>query len=101
VDDLRALPGGDLVVEGLADLAAGRRDTASALLVAIAAPRLRRLGLPVPEDLPGQGELRLYDLLHEEAPEGAYGRYNALLRQIASFASALEAEEGAALRARR
>jgi len=36
------LPGGDLVREGLEDLRNGR-ETAPALLVAIGAPRLRRL----------------------------------------------------------
>ena len=41
-----ALPGGDLVDEGLADLACGRTSAAS-LLVSLAAPRLRREGVPV------------------------------------------------------
>jgi hypothetical protein len=38
--DLRALPGGDLVSEGLDDLAHGR-ETIAALLVSIGAPLLR------------------------------------------------------------
>lgn len=46
--DLTAYPGGDLVEEGLADLARGE-ETIPALLVAIGAPRLRRLGLDVPD----------------------------------------------------
>jgi hypothetical protein len=41
------LPGHDLVSAGLADLAAGR-ETEAALLVAMAAPRLRSLGFDVP-----------------------------------------------------
>lgn len=86
--------------EGLADLAAGRWDTIPALLVAIAAPRLRRLGLPVSDELPDHAEHRLFHLLQTEAPKGAYSRYNAWLRRLDSFASALEAEEGARIRAR-
>ena len=41
--DLQALPGGDLISRGLEDLARGD-ETTEALLVAIGAPRLRRLG---------------------------------------------------------
>src|SRR3954464_10299293 len=42
------LPGEDFVQEGLADLAQGRI-TELALLVLVAGPRLRRLGIDVPE----------------------------------------------------
>jgi len=42
------LPGAELVHEGLMDLADGR-ETVASLLVLIGAPRLRRLGLPIPE----------------------------------------------------
>ncbi|HWM90464.1 MAG TPA: hypothetical protein VN493_06820 [Thermoanaerobaculia bacterium] len=42
--DLTAFPGGDLVQEGLADLARGK-ETILALLVSIGAHRLRRTGL--------------------------------------------------------
>lgn len=48
--DLTAYPGGDLVQEGLADLARGE-ETIPALLVSIGAPRLRRIGLPVDIEL--------------------------------------------------
>lgn len=94
--DLAALPGAQLVEAGLADLQSGRADTVSALLVAIAAPRLRRQGLAVP-DLQ-DAEIRLYRALCEDDPRGAYARYNALLRRLTSFARALEREEGAAIR---
>src|SRR5574341_1092269 len=57
-----ALPGGDLIEKGLADLREGR-ETIEALLVAIGAPRLRRIGLDLPEDLPNDPEHRLYSLL--------------------------------------
>ena len=82
------LPGHDLVTAGLADLAAGR-ETAPALLVAMAAPRLRRLGFDVPQGGGDQPSHRLYELLARTGP-GAHGRYNALVGRIVSFARAAE-----------
>src|ERR1700716_2810651 len=63
-DDLSQLPGADLFETGLKDLAAGTQST-SAFLVAIGAPRLRRLGvtLPPPEQMPSRPEHGLYRLL--------------------------------------
>lgn len=86
-----ALPGGDLVAAGLADLAAGRADTAEALLVLVAAPRLRLLGIPVPDVGPGDPELALYAVLAAEHGDAAHGRYNALRRRVVSFARAYAA----------
>jgi hypothetical protein len=80
------LPGGELVDHGLADLAAGKT-TVAGLAVSIAAPRLRREGVPLgtthrePED-------RLYALLSREAGDLAHARYGAYLRQLVSFADA-------------
>ena len=77
------LPGGEIVDAGLADLAEGKT-TVESLLVSLAAPRLRREGVPVstsqanPED-------RLYDLLSRTAGDLAHARYSAYLRQIVSF----------------
>lgn len=86
------LPGQDLVEQGLRDLRAGR-ETESALLVLIAAPRLRALGIEIPE-YPDKGEdspaHRLYDILSSSPAGGAHSRYNALLARITSFASAAE-----------
>ena len=79
-----ALPGGDLVDEGLSDLASGRTSAAS-LLVSLAAPRLRREGVPVTNTQPNP-ELQLYRLLSSTEGELAYARYNAHLRLIVSFA---------------
>jgi hypothetical protein len=98
--DLTGLPGAELVGPGLRDLAAGR-ETVPALLVAIAATRLRRLGLPVAEHAFDEAELRLYRALRREQPDGAYERYNALRRRLVSFARALEREEGQRIRASR
>jgi hypothetical protein len=78
------LPGGGLVDAGLSDLAEGKV-TPEALLVSLAAPRLRREGVPLgtphidPED-------RLYDALERAGGDLAHARYSAHLRQIASFA---------------
>jgi len=80
------LPGGDLVDRGLADLADGRT-TEESLLVSIAAPRLRREGVPV-STTDDEAEDRLYELISNEAGELAHARYGALLRQMVSFADA-------------
>ena len=82
------LPGGELVEEGLRDLAAGV-ESVPALLVAIGAPRLRQCGLDVP-DGPSSPEHRLYDLLARESPRAAHSRYNALIRRLVSFERTLE-----------
>jgi hypothetical protein len=81
-------PGHELVSEGLEDLAAGR-ESSSALLVAMAAPRLRRLGFDVPEGGGERPSHRLYELL-SETDRGAHSRYNALVARIVSFARAAE-----------
>lgn len=87
--DLTVLPGGDLVQEGLADLEHGA-ETIPALLVWIGAPRLRRLGLQVPESPYQIPEHRLYERLAETDPDSAHSRYNALIRQLVSFENAAE-----------
>jgi hypothetical protein len=81
------LPGGEFVDAGLADLAA-ERVTAASLLVSLAAPRLEREGVHV-GTVQTDPEMRLYRLLSETEGGLAYARYNALLRQIVSFADAL------------
>jgi hypothetical protein len=83
-----SLPGHELVSAGLSDLAAGR-ESESSLLVAMAAPRLRRLGFDVPAGGPEHPSHRLYELL-TETNLGAHSRYNALVGRIVSFARAAE-----------
>ena len=80
---MRGVPGEDLVRQGLADLHASTESVAS-LLVSIGAPRLRRLGLAVPEPF-ARPEHRLYWRLHQAGPDTAHTRYNALLRRLVSF----------------
>ena len=86
---LEAFPGGDLVQEGLADLARGI-ESIPALLVSIGAPRLRRIGLPVPEPALPSPEHRLYAKLAESDSDSAHSRYNALVRRLVSFENAAE-----------
>jgi hypothetical protein len=83
-----ALPGEELVERGLADLRAGR-ETIEALLVSVGAPRLRDLGLEVPQGPPAPEE-RLYRRLAREEPESAHARYNALVARLVSYERAAE-----------
>ncbi len=95
-DLYEGVPGAELVLEGLADLNAGRESEAS-VLVEIGAPRLAAVGLEIPQRSHRSGmapddspEHRLYALLARDA--SPHSRYNALLARIASFASVLEHE---------
>ena len=81
------LPGGALVDQGLDDLAAGE-ETPESLLVSLAAPRLRREGVPLPAVCLSDGDRRLYRRLEEQHGELAHARYLSLLRQMVSFADA-------------
>ena len=67
-------------------MASGRTSAAS-LLVSLAAPRLRREGVPVTNTQPDP-ELQLYRLLSSIAGDLGSARYNAHLRLIVSFADA-------------
>ncbi len=87
--DLSALPGGDLVQQGIADLAQGL-ESLPALLVSIGSPRLRRIGLPLPETVFPDPEHRLYEKLAETDSDSAHSRYNALIRRLVSFERAAE-----------
>lgn len=82
------LPGHELVSAGLRDLAAGR-ETEASLLVTMAAPRLRALGIDVPAVAAGNPSHLLYRNLAAHG-ENAHSRYNALVRRMASFARAAE-----------
>lgn len=84
-------PGEDMIEEGIADLREGR-ETIPALLVSIGAPRLRRLGLPIPEAAISSPEHRLYQKLSETDPNSAHSKYNALIRRLVSFERAAECE---------
>jgi hypothetical protein len=86
--ELTSLPGHELVLAGLDDLARGVESQES-LLVSIGAPRLRAAGIDVPEPFDSP-EHRLYDRLAAEDPDSAHGRYNALVRRLVSFERAAD-----------
>ena len=100
--DLRDLPGRALVEQGLVDTQTGVTGTES-LLVAIAAPRLRALGLDAygPTGRVRDPELALYAMLGHVGTIDPYSRYNALLRELTSFVRALEHRATRELRAGR
>ncbi len=81
------LPGGEAIDKGLAALAAGEESIES-LLVSLAAPRLKREGVPLPRELFQDADVRLYRLLERSGGDLAHARYLAYLRQAASFADA-------------
>ena len=84
-----SLPASELIETGIADLRR-KRETIPALLVAIGAPKLRKLGLILPRAIPSNPEHRLYDLLSAENSDSAHSKYNALIRKLVSFQRALE-----------
>ena len=81
------LPGGETIDAGLDALAAGE-ETIEGLLVSLAAPRLKREGVPLPRELFPNADMRLYRLLELKSGDLAHARYLAFLRQAASFADA-------------
>ena len=83
------LPGEDLISTGVEDLLAGR-ETIEALLVAIGAPRLPRIGLQLPSVLPANPDHRLYELLAKDDQDSAHSRYNSLIRRLVSYERAAE-----------
>lgn len=93
------LPGGALIDAGLADLAS-QTESAPSLLVSLAAPRLRREGVPVPAVVHHDPEIRLYRLLEQTAGELAHARYLAHVEQATSFADACATARRRATRSR-
>ena len=88
--ELENLPGGDLVRAGLEDLRENRLSV-DALLVLVGATRLRIAGLDVPRvELAGLPEHRLYAELVASGIPDPYSAYNALIRRLVSFETALE-----------
>jgi hypothetical protein len=84
-----ALPGYELIQDGLRDLGESRM-TVPALLVLVGAPRLRSIGIAVPESGVEHPEHALYELLARDDSDSAHGRYNALIRRLVSFERAAE-----------
>lgn len=88
---LMDLPGGDLILRGIEELASGRTGEYG-LLVLVASMRFRDLGLNLPrrDDITRPVNVQLYELLQGAYGIGAYSRYNALLRSLNSFIHSLE-----------
>lgn len=82
-------PGEELINQGILDLTAGC-ETIPALLVSIGAPRLRRLGVPIPLSTHPSPEHRLYKMLMAANGDAAHSQYNALIRRLVSFERAAE-----------
>lgn len=94
------LPGWELVRRGIEELGRGV-DSVAAALVAVGAPRLRRLGFQIPEwSAADPPERRLYRLIGREHAD-AHSGYNALIRRLVSFERALELARGKEMRAKR
>jgi len=94
-EEEKSLPGHELVEQGLTDLAQDRL-TDSALLLLVAAPRLRNLGIDVPtRSFAKPIEHLLYEQLEARLGADAHSHYNSLLRRINSYAHALEREQSA------
>src|SRR5262249_40665163 len=81
--NLENLPGADLVKRGAEDLQIGH-ESAEALLVSIASPRLQSMGIELPSPIPSP-EHKLYLLLAREKGNAAHSAYNALIRRLVSF----------------
>jgi len=92
--DLALIPGGSLYLRGIKDLEANNLSE-EALLVLVAAPRLRRLGLSIPAyELSAESvEHRLYTSIELRLGTGAHSFYNSYIRLSVSFARALEREQ--------
>lgn len=87
-----SLPGEDLVRQGLDDLAR-KQMTDCSLLVLIAAPALKRLGVPIGEQpFPKPYEHQLFARLEQRLGAAAHSHYNSLIRRIVSYTHARERE---------
>ena len=77
------VPGDELVSVGLDAIERGEWSI-EALIVAVGAPRLRELGIRVPDagQLPRHPELALYRAVGRRHPGDAHARYNALVRRL-------------------
>ena len=97
INHSKDLPGADLVEQGLADLAQNRL-TELSLLLLVAAPRLKSLGVDVPDRPTSRPEHQLYELLEARFGSEAHSQYNSLIRRIVSYARALERRTPGSLR---
>jgi hypothetical protein len=84
------LPGASRVIAGLSALTNGE-ESREGWLVALAATRLRQLGIAVPAvHTVTSPEDMLYELLARAHGDDAHTEYNALRRELTSFVDALD-----------
>jgi hypothetical protein len=89
-EDLRDLPGWELVGKGLDDHAANI-SSPEACLVRMASPRLVLAGLMAAPPPPVEAEVELYQLLAKEHPgRDVFPLYNSLCRRLVRFERALD-----------
>ena len=93
VDNFKALalPGSEIVDSGLRDVIRGNFSSVSALAVAELRPKLRFLGVPIPDmskQIPNPRNL-LYRTMEKAEGGMAYVRFCALLERMDSFCDAL------------
>jgi hypothetical protein len=87
---LEGLPCQDVIRKGIQDLE-NSQTTLEACLASMSSPRLQRAGLLRPDiKIIPEAERTLYRLLRA-VPGNAYGRYNALGRELVSFEHGLDA----------
>lgn len=87
--DLTGLPGAEIVNKGINDLATGTLST-EALLVSMAMPKLKFLGVNIDGDALEDPEMTLFRRLNAQDPDNGYRDYNALRRRLDRFCRALE-----------
>jgi hypothetical protein len=86
---IQGLPGEELILKGLADLA-DNRDTIESCLVRIASNRLSHAGiLSAPVLMAENAELDLYQF-YLPLGNDAHAKYNAMIRRLISFEQALD-----------
>lgn len=80
------------MTKGIDDLNRGEF-TVEAKLVTVGAPRLRGIGLEIPDvpASPESPELALYAAVVDREAGNAHSAYNALIRRLVSFERAMEA----------
>lgn len=89
LNNLDALPGGEILKNGLEDLGKSILSI-NAYLVLIGAPRLRRLGIEIPDCEIKNLEHKLYDILEDRNLNSAHSEYNSLIRRLVSLERAVE-----------
>lgn len=85
------IPGWEIVDAGLKDLVDGNLTSINALTVLELRPKLRFLGVPVPDVKKRSSNIRdlLYREMEEKHGDMAYARFSALLERVDSFCHAL------------